>query len=265
MNQSQPNRQQIEVHRRNFHWGLNHQYGNHWRDHEPPAIWITSKDGLFEICYQLEQAKNRQSRLDVVKGFPQIPQQWITGCTLLVPRWDDAKPTTSLVRQILEWCLDEKKDLHPSFLRVRSGTDDDALQRMIEQFNGLPSLKELHLHSVGMSNSGMNILSKLRSLHTLSAIRGNITDAGLTCLGSLQNLKSLSLSKIGLTDEGLKHVIQYQKLKDLWLIKTKVTDAGLDDIASLKKLCYIDLTDTLVTAEGRNRLRCLTNAQVLPE
>jgi hypothetical protein len=265
MDESAKKGQQIKANGRIFYWGLNHQYGNYWREGEPPAVWITSGDGKFEVHYQLQQSSKRAPTIDIPRGFPLIPKQLLTSCSVVVPRWDDKKPTTSLVRHILDWWFDQKKDIHPACITVRAGTDDDGLHKLLEQFHGLPYIKALHLHSVGMSDSSMNLVSNLRSLHTLSAIRGSITDAGMTCLESLRNLKSLSLSKIGLTDEGLKHVRQCQKLKQLWLIKTSVSDAGLDDIAALNKLSYIDLTGTLVTAEGRQRLRCVLRATVLPE
>jgi hypothetical protein len=266
MKPSAEKRRQIEVNSRIFYWSLNHRYGNYWRDSEPPAIYILSHDEEFEVYYHLRQSSKGKPRIDIRRGVADIPAQVQTPCYVRVPVWDDEKPTTKLVRQILDWCMNDEKEFSPTKVTVRSGTGDDGFREMIQQLGGLPTLEELYLRSTGISDTGMQLVSDLRWLHTLSVIKGPISDAGLTCLESLCDLKSLCLAEVNVTDDGLRHVKPLQKLELLWLNETKVSDAGLEDIAGLKNLWYIDLSDTLVTAEGRQHLRgILASAQVLPD
>jgi hypothetical protein len=265
MGTPESNGQQIKVNRRRFRWSLNHRYGNYWRESEPPAIHILSDDEDFEVYYQLSQGRKGRCHLDIRKGFVEIPDQVQTPCYVPVPVWDDEKPTTKLVRLILDWCMNDEKEFLPTKVTVRSRTSDGGFREMIRKLDGLPALEEMYLPSTRISDTGIQIISNWGSLHTLRIEGGPITDVGLSCLESLCELKSLCLSEIKLTDDGLKHLRRCQNLELLWLTRTKVSDAGLDEIAGLKKLWYIDLSDTLVTDEGRKRLRCVTQAQVLPE
>ena len=265
MNPSSKKRRRIEVNGRVFHWELDRHYGNYWRDYEPPAMHIVSHDGKFEVFYQLRQSTQGKPRIDIRKGVAECPAQ-IQTCYVRVPSWDDDKPTPRLARQILGWCVDRRKEFLPTVITVRSKTDDDGFGGMIQQLGGLPTIEELYLRSTEISDTGMQLVSNLRSLKTFSVIKGPITDAGLACLESLCELKSLCLAEVNVTDDGLKHLRNLQKLDRLWLNETKVSDAGLEIIAGLQTLWYVDLSDTLVTAEGRQHLRgILTRAQVLPE
>lgn len=85
----------VKVNRRTFYWALNHQYGNYWREFEPPAIHILSDDEEFEVYYQLRQGSKGRCILDIRKGFAEIPAQVQTPCYVPVPVWDDEKPTHS--------------------------------------------------------------------------------------------------------------------------------------------------------------------------
>lgn len=211
MKSNSEKRHQIKVNGRLFSWSLNRRYGNYWREFEPPAVHILSDDEELEAYYQLRQGSSARPKIDIRKGFSEIPAQVQTPCYVRVPVWNDEKPTTKLVRQILDWCTNDNKDFLPTKVTVRSRTGDDGFREMIQKLDGIPILEELYLRSTDISDTGMQLVSGLRSLQTFSVTKGPITDAGLACLESLCELKSLCLAEVDLSDtlvtaEGRQHL-----------------------------------------------------------
>jgi thiol-disulfide isomerase/thioredoxin len=152
-------------------------------------------------------------------------------------------------------------------------TDDDL--RLVSY---LADLRALHLHRTGVSDAGVEHLSGLKHLTTLTIGDTRITNAGLKALTALEQLeliglhgtrvndeglihlkafprlKSLFLSKSAVTDEGLRTVKGLADLELLWLAESRITDAGVAELHSLSKLKSLSLEGTGITDEGLSHL-----------
>jgi len=82
-----------------------------------------------------------------------------------------------------------------------------------------------------------------------------VQDADLTLLSKLSKLRNLFLGKTQIGDEGLQHLQNSGELQTLSLNSTRVTDAGLESLTKLTKLKTLNVQETQVTAAGAARLR----------
>ena len=126
----------------------------------------------------------------------------------------------------------------PTKVTLRPNTGDAGFREMIQKLDGLPAIEELYLRSTNITDIGMQLVSDLRSLKTLSVIKGPITDAGLACLESLCELKSLCLAEVDVTDDGLQHMRRCQKLELLWLNGTKVSTRHAASVAACWQILW---------------------------
>lgn len=71
----------IEVQGRSFNWSLNHQYGNCWRDNEPPAVGIVSDDHQLEFLQWRSPCgiwKQRNIALSLCSRFVDVSRAHVT-------------------------------------------------------------------------------------------------------------------------------------------------------------------------------------------
>jgi len=217
MSISKRGRRKLIVGDRLFLWSLDHQYGCHWREFEPPAIRILSDDKALEVFYQIRQLRTGASVLEIVRGVGSVPDAVYPRLTVHIPLEEDEEPTPGLVRRIIDWCLDPPDRWQAASLTLRPMADDamlaDLLQRQVDA-------------------------RRLRSL-VLSGTQ--ITDEGLEALRSLQSLRWLYLLRTRITDEGLPHLKTLASLRSLWLGETAVTPAGVKQLAKCLPKCLIHI------------------------
>jgi predicted nucleic acid-binding protein len=121
-------------------------------------------------------------------------------------------------------------------------------------------LRELYLHSPGITDAGLAHLRDLVKLKTLYLGGSSVTDAGLVHLDGLLGLRTLNLARTAITDAGLAHLSGLTGLRTLVLWETRVTDTGLVHLRALPGLRELDVERTRVTAAGIEDLR-----RALPE
>lgn len=119
-------------------------------------------------------------------------------------------------------------------------------------------------HAVGFSDitliglvtdAGLEHLSGLTNLETLSLEYTQVTDADLQYLSGLTNLMELYLNHTQVSDVGLQHLSGLNNLHELSLHNTQITDDGLQHLQSLANLERLYLSSTLVTDAGVNQLQ----------
>lgn len=140
----------------------------------------------------------------------------------------------------------------------------------------LGALEELHVGLEASEISGLEGLSRCRSLRKLS-LSGGISDSDLIHVEHLHSLKYLwlpkatsdhalmrlsqlggleylSIEKSQVTDEGLKALAKFPNLKELELRNSDITDLGLASLALCSTLEEIDLSETKLQGTGLRHL-----------
>ena len=92
---------------------------------------------------------------------------------------------------------------------------DDDLQEVIQHLSGLPAVEILNLHSVP------------------------ITDAGLEGIDSLRLTGGLGIENCRITDEGLAHLHGLTDAGEIWLVRTDVTAEGCKSLQNALPNCRI--------------------------
>jgi DNA-binding beta-propeller fold protein YncE len=127
----------------------------------------------------------------------------------------------------------------------------------------IPSLEQLDLENVPLTDAGLAQLAGLINLQKLLLSHTRITDAGLAHLRGLANLEELGLDGTAITDSGLAHVRGLKKLKEVDLENTAVTDAGLKTLLDMPRLDTLNLRHTNVSTQGLAQLKSLTELRRL--
>lgn len=138
---------------------------------------------------------------------------------------------------------------------------DVGLQAICEQF---PNLSILALGHAGVTDAGLEHLTKLSNLNTLHLGDTSIDGKGLIHLKSLAHMEVLLLnSSSELSGDALIAISNLQNLRELFLQKTPISDADIENLARLKKLAHLDLRQSKVTAKGVAQLqKALPNCKI---
>jgi hypothetical protein len=129
-------------------------------------------------------------------------------------------------------------------------TTDKGLAEFIR---GMRALTGLHVTNTKVTGTGLEELSRLKSLQFLYLDNSPVTDAGLQHLGTVKTLTYVSLMGTPITDKGLAHLAGLTKLTHLYLDETAVTDEGLAHLVKLPKLFQFSVGKTRVTKAAADR------------
>jgi len=163
---------------------------------------------------------------------------------------------------------------------IENKLTDNRLRKIVKNF---PNLKNLELWVGGLSSEGMQLLTSLTNLHTLTLYghrtrdgyipklygelanlplwnlhtvrlsNMDINDRDFTWLRSLMKLRTLELSGINIITEGEDHQTHIEELQD----------KHLTHLAALTDLVSLDLPYVKITKEGINSLSTLKNLNSL--
>ncbi len=128
--------------------------------------------------------------------------------------------------------------------------------RLLQNLEGLNSLKKLALRSTEIGNLGVAQLAKLTALEELDLDGAAISDDGLAPLANLKRLRALRLSHTEMSGAGLKH-LRGLPLEKLDLSSAPVTDRSLVNLSSIATLRDLGLAYTDVTDAGLGHLESL--------
>ncbi len=110
-------------------------------------------------------------------------------------------------------------------IRLSAGTNPDP--KIFALLKDIPSLQDLDLGSLPLTDADLAQLSGLTNLRKLHMEKTPTTDAMLAHIAGLKNLTYLNLYGTQITDAGLTHLKGLTNLKSLYVFETKVTDAGI--------------------------------------
>lgn len=146
---------------------------------------------------------------------------------------------------------------------------DDAAAAL----KALKSMERLTLFNCPVSDVGLTHLAELTHLKSLLLMGGgnvestvaevHYTDAGLEALSRLARLETLSVNSPAITDQGLVHLQKLTALKKLHLSAREVSNTGLAALATLPALEVLSLRTPGVTLSGLNALNSLRRLRSL--
>ena len=137
---------------------------------------------------------------------------------------------------------------------------------------GLIHLKNLRLLesltiSHHISDKGLAYIAELPDLKHLSVSddrKNKITDHGLEMLSKRKSLESLSIQGRGITDAGISRLVELKKLKHLSLQGSPLlTDKCMKSLTQLKSLSHLELLSDNITVSGLNQLNSLPGLKKL--
>ena len=121
-------------------------------------------------------------------------------------------------------------------------SDNQITDRGLLSLKDLTNLEVLTLNRCKyLRGSGLNYLSGLTKLKSLSLYRSPISGQYLTHLKPLKGLEYLHLNYTYVDDRSLVHLKDMTNLRSLSLSGTRITDDGLKHLSGLKNLSYLSL------------------------
>lgn len=151
------------------------------------------------------------------------------------------------------------RDKKPDPLPPNAGVTDAGL----EQITGLVGLKTISLQGVAVGDAGLEHVGKLTGLNTISILGTEITDAGLKNLKGLKDLRSLQLWNAEIDGSGLEHLTELPALAVLNLSNTPLEDAALKHVMEMSALASLNLSNTKIGDAGLEHLEKLRSLKIL--
>lgn len=140
-------------------------------------------------------------------------------------------------------------------------TDTNVSDGGLAHLRDFRSLQDLLLPA-GISDRGLEHVSKVGTLRSLLVQHSPITDAGVSALERLAFLETLQIccapvekDTPGVTDKSAASLVRMAGLKVLWLQLSGITDHGLAQLTGLKSLETLQLAGNQITWEGLRHLR----------
>lgn len=261
-------------------WGGGARDG--WQDHGPAAGEVTIPDGFAVMLELSPTAASDPSWLDDLPddaidilradrvpfgdaGFAKLSR--LVGLRHL--SIGDAGLTSSIAHH-----LPRLRHLRHLWIAGNSEVGDDAMPAVA----ALPELQAIGLRFTGVTDAGLESLSKSNSIQAVYALNTRITDAGLADLTHLPDLRVLSVyadfsakdrksrgndPNPSITDTGLAHLANCPNLEKLDVSGSELTDAGLERlVADCPHLRELTIDNAPLTTKG---LRCLGSLSQLEQ
>lgn len=140
--------------------------------------------------------------------------------------------------------------LEDLFEMERSPSGFEADDEDCELLSNLHGLRGVNLSQSKISSRGLELVSDLQSLESLSIAYTTTTDDDLASLLKLVDLRELDLSLTMISNAGIETLIHLPKLQDLSLTATCITDDALDAILKIPQLRFLDISDTAISDDS---------------
>lgn len=262
-------------------WGGTVREG--WQDHGAAAGEVTIPDGFAVMLDLNPTAAGDPSWLDNLpsdaidilradrvpfgdEGFARVAR--LVGLRHL--SMVDAGLTSAIATH-----LPRLRHLRYLWLAGNADVDDEAMPAVA----ALPELQTIGLRFTGVTDAGLESLSKSNSIQAVYGLNTRITDAGLAALTRLSELRALSVYADGythdlqfrgkdpnpsITDAGLAHLANCPNLEQLDVRGSELTDTGLERlVADCPHLRELMVDNTPVTTKGLRRLGSLSQLERL--
>ena len=164
----------------------------------------------------------------------------------------DARRCPNITDKGLQYLVDLKQ-LNSVLLNAGQATEI-GLQYLAE----LPELERLHLKSSKIlitddTLANLHLLPQLR--HLVAANSTGVTDAGMEHVTKLKNLESLNLTGTAVGDAGVKQLSRLTNLQLFALDRTAVSDSSVVHLSEMSNLHYLLVQKTAITKQGATALK----------
>ncbi len=139
------------------------------------------------------------------------------------------------------------------------GLAEQITDEGVQHIKGWKSLQQIELKATAVTDSTMELLSRLPALTDISVSYARVTDTGMSFLVRLPGLSRLTIGGNRITEIGLQSLRALPRLRALDLGGQQRTDSGLWQVAltaegmaavaTLQSLESLNLAETAVTAE----------------
>jgi hypothetical protein len=118
--------------------------------------------------------------------------------------------------------------------------NDRAPDDIVAKIAKLPNLRGLFLNSDGLTDNGLDHLSRSKTIDSLGFGSSTVTDVGLGHLKKMAQLKELSIARAEITDAGLVHLHGMRRLSWMQLSYCpQVTKHGVEQIRAALPTCDV--------------------------
>ena len=151
------------------------------------------------------------------------------------------------------------------FKKLHDLKGDVAIQCRCREINDIgfmhlaqiPGLIELWVDHANITDESLNYLIGSK-IETLGLYGIPITDKGLEILSKIKSLREIDLRDTDITNNGMMHLAKLDKLIDIRLWETEISDEGIIHIVGLKDLKELNLGyDSKVSEEMVAKLKSL--------
>jgi hypothetical protein len=118
-----------------------------------------------------------------------------------------------------------------------AGQMTDAMIRDVSRFEPITALRLGG--SRGVTDAGVDYLSRLSRLRHLDLSGTNVTDRGLEVLRALPELETVSLARTKVTDAGVANLSGCERLENVDLLGTASGDGAIRALAGKMRLCQL--------------------------
>ncbi len=172
---------------------------------------------------------------------PAVPEQWAIDEILRLGGIIGLAPMSSQEVSIVKSGGVVAMRLRDVNLSRRPIQDQDL--RFLAALNDPPLLR-LHLAGTRITDDGLALISKSKSLYELDISDTRVSSAGLRHIVVLSNMCRLHLSGTQVCDEDMDQIRKLTKLIELRLDRTRITGAGLARLTELPRLDNLSLRET---------------------
>ncbi len=141
----------------------------------------------------------------------------------------------------------------------------ETTDRWLERLQIVGELEDLEIfNATPITGTGMQHLTRLNRLRTLTIQGPGIDESGFSQLARLGQLETLTLVSVPVSERGLQQVSTIPNLQQLHFIRTDgVTDGTLTHLGGLDDLRVLSVADVAVTDAGLQKLSTLGTLEEL--
>lgn len=199
--------------------------------------------------------------LKAIEQFPNVTDLNLTGQSINIDDLAEIAKLPKLSRlhlnstPLTDAGLDQLADC-PSLQSVffdRTEVTDSGVARFIEASHS--RLYGISITDSGITDKGIQPLSKCAQLLDLNVAQTSVGDAGLAALAGCRRMSSLWLTNTRVTDAGIESLGDKNQLLTLDLCGTSITDKSIPFLTQFRRLNYLGLRGTRMTAKGVQQLQ----------
>jgi len=134
-----------------------------------------------------------------------------------------------------------------------------------EDLSPLTQIKTDSLYSIdaghvdNFNDKGLDVISHLTSVKTLTVDDTDITDKGMHSIGQMTQLIALSMQQLTLSASGIAEIQHLKNLQRLRMVLVHLDETSAKNLSGLVNLTYLNVSHCSVTSEMLQNLKSMQN------